>query len=383
MSPRKTSPNKTSPSKLAVLLALIVLGSTAIGGRAQPAPDAAFKVGVLNRPLLPAEPYDWRGAGSHALPEVVWYPADTGAEPKPQRIPPVGTALFEAAPAAANAKLAPSPDKFPLILLSHGTGGTAQSIAWFATALAARGYIVAGVNHPGNNAIDTYTVQGFTLWWKRAQDLSVVLDDMLADPQFGPRIDRSRIAAAGFSLGGYTVIELAGGITELQRFMAACKAANEPASCQGPPEFPDLVAKAQALAKADPAYAKALATSSKSYRDARIRAIFAMAPAVGGAVTPESLGAIAIPVSIVDGVADSITPIEANAKYYATKIPHMELTIFPGGVEHYTFLDVCTDAGRAALPQLCIDRPGVDRQALHDATIEIAAKFFAGQLRGR
>jgi len=384
MSPRKTSPKQTSPSKLAALLTLIVLGSTATGGRAQPAPDAAFKVGVLNRPLLPGEPYDWRGAGSHALSEVIWYPADASAEPKPQFVPPVGPALFEAAPAAANATLAPKPDKFPLILLSHGTGGTAQSMAWFATALAARGYIVAGVNHPGNTAIEPYTVQGFTLWWKRAKDLSVVLDDMLADPQFGPRIDRTRIAAAGFSLGGYTVIELAGGITELQRFMAACKAGKEPAaSCQAPPEFPDIIAKAQALAKADPAYAKALSTSNKSYRDPRVRAIFAMAPAVGAAVTPKSLGAIAIPVSIVDGVADSITPIEANAKYYAAKIPQMELTIFPGNVDHYTFLDVCTDEGRAARPQLCVDKSGVDRQALHDATVEIAAKFFAGQLRGR
>ena len=382
-SPKKTAPKKTSPSQLAVLLALIVLGSSATVGRAQPAPDAAFKVGVLNRPLLPGEPYDWRGAGSHALSEVIWYPADAAAEPKPQLIPPVGPALFEAAPAAPNAKLAPNPDKFPLIVFSHGTGGTAQSNAWFATAMAARGYIVAGVNHPGNTAIGPYTVQGFTLWWKRAKDLSVVLDDMLADPQFGPRIDRTRIAAAGYSLGGYTVIELAGGITAMARFMAACKTAKEPGSCQGPPEFPDIVAQAQALAKADPAFAKALATSNKSYRDPRIRAIFAMAPAVGTAVTPQSLGAITIPASIVDGVADSITPIEGNAKYYAAKIPRMELTIFPGNVDHYTFLDVCTDEGRATRPQLCVDKSGVDRQALHDATVDIAAKFFAGQLRGQ
>jgi hypothetical protein len=32
---------------------------------------------------------------------------------------------------------------------------------------------------------------------------------------------------------------------------------------------------------------------------------------------------------------------------------------------------------------LCVDKSGVDRQALHDATVDIAAKFFAGQLRGR
>jgi dienelactone hydrolase len=32
---------------------------------------------------------------------------------------------------------------------------------------------------------------------------------MLADSEFGSHIDSNRIAAAGFSLGGYTMIEIA------------------------------------------------------------------------------------------------------------------------------------------------------------------------------
>jgi predicted dienelactone hydrolase len=97
-------------------------------------------------------------------------------------------------------------------------------------------------------------------------------------------------------------------------------------------------------------------------------------------VTPESLAAIAVPASIVAGVNDSVVPIDANARYYAAKIPYVELTILPGGVDHYTFLDDCTAAGRSAIPQLCVDRPGVDREAVHNVTIELAAKFFASQL---
>jgi hypothetical protein len=45
-------------------------------------------------------------AGMHALLEVVWYPAESGAAPKPQRIPPVGPAIFEADPVAPEAKVA-------------------------------------------------------------------------------------------------------------------------------------------------------------------------------------------------------------------------------------------------------------------------------------
>jgi predicted dienelactone hydrolase len=366
-------------TRSAVLSVLIMLLFSS-GNCARVSADAMFKVGVTSRHFLPAEPYDWRGTANHAVFEVVWYPADTGADAKPQRIPPYGPALFEAAPAALNAKIATNPAKFPLILLSHGTGGSAQSMAWFATALASRGFIVAGVNHPGNNALQAYTVQGFVLWWKRAQDISAMLDDLLADDEFGPHIDAQRIGAAGFSLGGYTVIELAGGITSRLQFSEACKTPPDQSSCKPPPEFPDLLAKADALTATDPSFAKALRGDGGSYRDPRIRAVFAMAPALGPAVTPESLKSIAIPVAIVAGESDSVVPINVNAKRYAAEIPHAELMIFTGAVGHYTFLDVCTEVGRSTMALLCVDQPGVDREVIHNATIERASKFFDGEL---
>jgi predicted dienelactone hydrolase len=339
-----------------------------------------YKVGTATRQVLPGGAYDWRGAPGQSLFEAIWYPAEGGAAAEPQRFGPPGQPTFEAAPATPNAPLAAGATKFPLVMLSHGTGATVQSMAWLATALAARGYVVAGVNHPGNTAMGPYTVQGFTLWWLRARDISVALDDLLADDEFGPHIDKDRIGAAGFSLGGYTVIELAGGITSRTKFDDVCRALTDQTSCKAPPEFSDLLAKAQALAASDPDFARALRGDGASYRDGRIRAVFAMAPALGPAVTADSLAKIKIPLAIVAGAADHILPVEANAKYYADKIPHAELTIFPGAVDHYTFVDECTDAGRASLPQLCVDRPGVDRAQVHDATIDLAAKFFGAHL---
>lgn len=340
---------------------------------------AANKVGVATRQVLPPGSYNWRGAPGQSLFEVIWYPADGGAAVEPQRFGLPGQPMFQAAPAAPNAPLAAGAVKFPLIMLSHGTGGTVQSMAWFATALATRGYIVAGVNHPGNTAMAPYTVQGFTLWWLRAKDISVALDDLLADAEFGPRIDPQRIAAAGFSLGGYTVIELAGGITSRAKFDDVCRALADQTSCKAPPEFSDLVPEAQTLAATDPDFARALRGDGASYRDPRMRAIFAMAPSLGPAVTADSLGKIKIPTVIVAGEADSVVPVDANAKYYAGKIPHAELTILPGGVGHYTFLDVCTAEGRSALPAQCVDHPGVDRAAIHEAVVNLVAKFFGGK----
>jgi predicted dienelactone hydrolase len=366
---------------LAILPLLVAALSWSGAARSQPADNGIFKVGVTARRVTPPEPYEWRGAATRTIITNVWYPADPQAQVTQQFIGPPNAPLFEAAPAAANAALARSPAKFPLIMLSHGTGGTAQSMAWLATALAARGFIVAGVNHPGNTALEPYTVQGFSLWWLRARDISVALDAMLADPIFGPHIDQARIGAVGFSLGGYTMIELAGGITSWAQFQAFCRATPDATTCKPPPEFPDLLARGEALAREDAAYAAALGEGGRSYREPRIRAVVAIAPALGPAFTPESLAAITIPMAIVAGEGDSILPIDENAKADAAKIPGAELTIFPGRVDHYVFIDLCMPAGRSMLPAMCIDPPGVDRATIHRETEALAIRFFADRLR--
>ena len=42
-------------------------------------------------------------------------------------------------------------------------------------------------------------------FWERAREMTVLLDRVLQDDVFGPRIDHTRIGAAGFSLGGNTI----------------------------------------------------------------------------------------------------------------------------------------------------------------------------------
>jgi predicted dienelactone hydrolase len=339
------------------------------------------KIGVTIRRFVPDEPYNWRGARTRALIATIWYPASAGAVEETQWFGPPGAAVFNGGSAARDAAIVPGEGRFPLVVLSHGTGGSGPTLGWLGTALAAKGMIAVAVNHPGNNATEPYTAEGFALWWERARDLSVVIDDMLAEPGFGGRIDARRIGAAGFSLGGYTVLESAGGMTDRARFQAFCLSPAADESCKAPPEFPDLNAKLEALAKLDPAFQQSLRDAGNSYRDPRIRAVFAMAPALGPAVTPESLGGIAVPVEIVAGADDAIVPVASSAQYYAANIPGAKLTLFPYGVGHYTFLASCTDQGRTTIPALCRDATGVDRDEIHRLTIELALAFFAKTLR--
>jgi predicted dienelactone hydrolase len=116
-------------------------------------------------------------------------------------------------------------------------------------------------------------------------------------------------------------------------------------------------------------------------REPRVRAVLAIAPGLAQIVTSASLAAIALPVAIVVGAGDTAAPPEFNAKVYAAKIPRAGLTIFPGGVGHFIFMNLCTAGGRAAEPRLCVDAPDVDRAAIHAATIARATEFFGTNLK--
>ncbi|HZT02859.1 MAG TPA: hypothetical protein VFA39_11395 [Steroidobacteraceae bacterium] len=361
----------------ALLLAVFVV---AVSGRvaAADAVRPAYKVGVTQRRFVPPEPYDWRGARTHALFATVWYPAAPAARETQQWIGPPRAPLARAGRAAPEADLAAAPREFPLVVISHGTGGSALALGWLGTRLASQGLVAVAVNHPGNTALEPYTAQGFTLWWLRARDLSVAIDGMLADPQFGSRIDPHRIGAAGFSLGGYTMIEIAGGRSSARLF-DSCERAPHGRSCIAPPEFPNLIDKVVTLLKTDPAYRVATRDAGASYRDPRVRAVFAIAPALGTVLVPDSLARISIPVQIVAGSADAIAPVTVNAKYIAAHVPGSRLVIFPGA-GHYAFFASCTAQGKKAEPEICVDRAGIDRDQLHVRTAALASAFFSRYL---
>lgn len=333
-------------------------------------------VGFSYRNFSTPADYNWRESSDHVLSGVVWYPAESSSEEKDQYIGPSDAPLFYAGHATKDATLAPSFSKYPLVALSHGTGGSAMQLAWLGTYLAARGYVAVAVNHPGNNAVTGYTTQGFAEGWVRAKDISTAITDMLSDPRFGARIDVGRIGAAGFSYGGYTMMELTGATTDFARLLDWC---DQVKNACNPPEMPDLMQKFQAIQpQAD--VQDAIRHSSDSYRDSRIRAVFAIAPAVAQAFTPHSLQQIAVPVEIVVGDSDQMAPPAENAEFFARNITGAQLTVLNGGVGHYTFLDVCTDDGRKRLQQICADNPGVDRQEVHTQVGQMAADFFDREL---
>lgn len=315
-----------------------------------------------------------RGVGS-----LLGRRADDSVRPVDWLLGPPDAPLFRLGSSAPDAPLASSPGRRPLIVLSHGTGGSAAMLAWLGESLASAGYIVAAVDHHGNTSNGSELVAaGFVLWWERATDVSRVIDRILADSLFGPRVDAGAIGVAGFSLGGYTALALAGARTSVATPETFCRSADRDATCEPQPEFPDVIA-AYAKVRDDAVVKASLARETHSFLDARIRGVYTIAP-VGRMFTAASLSAIRVPVRIVVGRDDRTAPAVTNGQYLANHIPGAQFRLL-SGAGHYTFLAECAPAGKTQRPDLCQDSPAVDRAAMHQSVAADAVTFFSQVFR--
>ena len=338
---------------------------------------AQTQVGMITRDYTDDNRRNWQATAPRPLRTAVWYPA-THATGKAETIfgGPPDREVFAPVTVLGGADIPNTKQKYPLVLLSHGTGGSAVQMMWLGHYLASRGYIAAAVNHHGNTAAERQpAAQGFMLFWERARDLSAVLDRLLVDPLFGPRIDREHIGAAGFSLGGYTVISIAGGRFSPAQFEAFCRSRQRDFTCDPQPEFPDAPKLFADLRKTDAVVQESLRHAGDSFRDPRIKRVFAIAPALGSGFTKAGLSRIRIPISIVVGQADKVTPVTTNAQRYAQLIKGARLTILPGETGHYTFLAECNAHGKSIL-DICRDSSSVDRAEVHQRVAHEAWSFF-------
>jgi len=302
---------------------------------------------------------------------TIWYPAATDAKEQELLIGPPGKALFDVGSVAPQAAFSSDADRHPVLLLSHGFGGTARVMGWFGIAMARDGYIVVAVDHPGNNAVDKMTVAGAILWWDRTEDLRIALAAIKQDPVIGPHLDLSRLGVAGFSAGGFTALVASGARVDIARFIHFCEVNPSDSVCGPQEEF--VVTKQDALDLFKrPEIAAEAVHASDDHSIPQVRATFVMAPAIVQALDPDSLAHMHVPVEIMLGDKDHIASPTTNGFVAAKAIPGAILKQLPG-VGHDDFLAECTDLGRATLARCKTQVPQADT---HRQAIQAATTFF-------
>jgi predicted dienelactone hydrolase len=369
--------------KIEVIVAMLALTVLVVGSACQSGgPQRAVSVGFTTREWSDPTRRNWDNDGDWPLSAAFWYPAAAGTIEREFVSGMPFLPFLRHGWVAENAPVQPNLSRLPLILLSHGTGGSLSGLSWLAESLVEQGYLVAAVTHHGNSIGNRdLSAQGFFLFWERARELRLLLDRVLEDPTFGPHIDIDRIGAAGFSLGGNSVVLLAGGRLDMQRYIELCNSSDAPfESCDPPPESPFSRDDLLQLIETDPATRASLARANDSYRDPRVRAVYAIAPAVLVAVSDRGAAEVSVPLRVAVGDLDTMAPLESNAKHVVRQASGAELLVLPG-VDHYSFLGPCGWAGRLALGELCIESPEAPRLATLRLVADDANAFFARTLR--
>lgn len=277
----------------------------------------------------------------------IWYPSQTIA--KPVSMGPTTMTIASNAPVNGKA--------LPMIVMSHGTGGSYLGHFDTAIALADAGFVVVAMNHTGDNYADQSRSVDIM---DRPRQVSRVIDHMLSSWEGRAAIDPQRVGMFGFSSGGFTTLAIIGGVPDFTQIGPMCKQYPSDFACQ-------LMAKSES---------PVVALATLAVADARIKAAVVAAPALGFTFTPEGLKNVKVPVQLWRAENDVVVPHPRYAEAVRLALPSApEYHVVPNA-GHYDFLAPCSDALASIAPAICTSPAGFDRPAFHVGFDSEVVKFF-------
>ncbi len=236
------------------------------------------------------------------LPVTIWYPSTGGDQHvryvyKTSPVPTVPAGRVPASVSVAGAAAAdapPAPGRFPLVVISHGFLNRAVMFSDLAEIIASKGYVVASIDH---GDLDDLAVSRDFAFMKvvanRAADQRLVIDELTrraaGTDAFWLHVDATRMALAGYSMGGYGALATAGATYDLA----------SPVFRHAPPGTATL------LASAPP--------------PVTLKALIAFAPWGGGqplrVFDGNGLAKVTVPSLFIDGDQDDVADFAGGVRY--------------------------------------------------------------------
>jgi predicted dienelactone hydrolase len=290
----------------------------------------------------------------------LWYPTDGGVAQRfgASRIRPGYLAVQDASPALT--------EQAPLVVLNHGSGGSAESMAWIAIGLARRGALVVAADHPASSGGNPER-QSILQVWTQPRDVSHLLDQLLTSV-WRERIGVEKIAVVGFSLGGATAMSLAGARLQFERFPAFCEK-NSDGACS---------AFRQHFAGLDQAFYD---RANADLVDSRIGVAVAIAPGFSESLTTESLQALTTPLLLIAGESDQQLPPQTHIYPIRPYLPRHSRYSEISEAQHFSFLPLCGEGAIEVLAEtneefVCLEVGSKSREDIHAETLQNITDFL-------
>ena len=218
------------------------------------------------------------------------------------------------------------PGSFPLVLISHGTGGSPLTHRLLAHFLARNGFVVGLPRHHANHRDDNSWHNTPDNLVARPRHISLAIDGLLTE--FGAALRPDWVALIGHSLGGYTALALAGG---------------QPGSL--PHEHADGTPQ-----------------PIPATPDARVRALVLLAPATVWYRAPRALRNVQLPILLLMGEKDEWTP-DFHAQLVLNGVADRDQVTYRNieNAGHYSFLSPFPPERTSPAFPPSQDPPGFDR----------------------
>ena len=270
------------------------------------------------------------------------------------------------------------PEPSPVVVISHGLGSNRSTFAYLARHLASHGFVVAVPEHPGSNTQqleDLITGRAAQVtepdeFINRPLDVTLLLDELERRSQesnFIGRYDTQRVGIIGQSLGGYTAFALAGVPLNRPQLEQDC-AVIDPVT---------LSLNLSLLLQCDVLTLEI--EDSVDFQDDRIQAIVAINSVGSRLLDRDSLGNVDIPVMLISGGADTVTPAlpEQVEPFARLTTPHRYLLMMENAT-HFSAIDI--PDGDAPTVQLPTELVGPDPAIAHSYINAIGLAFMGYHL---
>ncbi|WNJ94732.1 hypothetical protein RND59_11375 [Vibrio ruber] len=237
----------------------------------------------------------------------LWYPAISGSG-SPLRYLGILTAK-----ARENAQ--PDGDAWPLVFISHGSGGSRFDQYYLAEYLAMQGCAVLTLDH--QDLVDE--CQRWKNLIQRPSHLKSGLAALFEDPHFATRIDFSNLLLIGHSAGAYDVLVAAGCSPDFAREK----------------EFASVIAELSTFDAGD-------------YLLNNVCGVILLAPALSNVFHPAVLSSMAHPVLVLTAELENVKLL-GTSSHYVEALPDVAHHVVRGA-GHYAFIHDCPPVFHALNP---------------------------------